>query len=64
MNKLATIAILFFLAITSIQAHAQSPARIKQVNINADSLSKVVLKYTGKDLFFKASDNSFMMQII
>ena len=63
MNKLATIAVLFVLAITSIQAHAQSPARIKQVNINADSLSKVVFKYTGKDLFFKASDKGDSLKV-
>ncbi|EKD31979.1 MAG: hypothetical protein ACD_77C00203G0002 [uncultured bacterium] len=54
MNKSIIASLILFFAFTGINAQAQE--RIKLVNINSDSLSRFVLKHTGKDLFFKPAE--------
>ncbi len=63
MNKFIIIVLFFFVAFTDIQAQTQSQSRIKLININTDSLSKVVFKYTGKELFFKVSDKEDSLKL-
>mgnify|MGYP001231105571 CR=1 FL=1 len=55
-----TIIIFIALLATGLTANAQTPARITVKGINADSLSKVILKEGGRELLIKdASETLF-----